>query len=169
MFPCSLKQGSCSLVHYDVFPLFPCSPKPLGDPLKYVKNNNEHSIERKLLNNCCSQMLCWIIFDNNQFIPSTLVWYSKGFCYVLLEIIGDPCNLIGSQQCDLFPNHTIFCTKLHLFPRQWESNTKTVRFQGLFKVTNENQCWNHMFSHQIVLQSVQLPLLMIMIVNTLNQ
>ena len=32
MFPCSLKQGSCSLVPYDIFPLFPCSPKPLGDP-----------------------------------------------------------------------------------------------------------------------------------------
>ena len=32
MFPCSLKQGSCSLVPYDIFPLFLCSPKPLGDP-----------------------------------------------------------------------------------------------------------------------------------------
>ena len=32
MFPRSLKQGSCSLVPYDIFPLFPCSPKPLGDP-----------------------------------------------------------------------------------------------------------------------------------------
>ena len=34
MFPRSLKQGSCSLVPYDIFPLFPCSPKPLGDPQK---------------------------------------------------------------------------------------------------------------------------------------
>ena len=25
-----------------------------------------------------------------------------------LEITGDPYNLIGSQQCDLFTNHTIF-------------------------------------------------------------
>ena len=32
MFPRSLKQGSCSLDPYDIFPLFPCSPKPLGDP-----------------------------------------------------------------------------------------------------------------------------------------
>ena len=36
--------------------------------------------------------------------------------YILLEITGDPCNLIGSQQCDLDPNRTIFCPKLHLFP-----------------------------------------------------
>ena len=34
MFPCSLKQRSCSLVPFDIFPLFPCSPKPLGDPPK---------------------------------------------------------------------------------------------------------------------------------------
>ena len=26
-----------------------------------------------------------------------------GFYYFLYEITGDPCNLIGSQQCDLFP------------------------------------------------------------------
>ena len=32
MFPRSLKQGSCSLVPYDIFNLFPCSPKRLGDP-----------------------------------------------------------------------------------------------------------------------------------------
>ena len=31
------------------------------------------------------------------------------------EISGDPCNLIGSQQCDLFPNCTIFCSKSHHF------------------------------------------------------
>ena len=32
MFPCSLKTGSCSLVPFDILPLFSCSPKPLGDP-----------------------------------------------------------------------------------------------------------------------------------------
>ena len=35
--------------------------------------------------------------------------------YIHFEITGDPCNLIGSQQCDLFPNRTIFCSKSHLF------------------------------------------------------
>ena len=38
--------------------------------------------------------------------------------YIHLEITADPCNLIGSQQCDLFTNHTIFCSKSHHFPSQ---------------------------------------------------
>ena len=33
----------------------------------------------------------------------------------ITPITGDPCNLIGSQQCDLFTNRTIFCSKSHLF------------------------------------------------------
>ena len=37
------------------------------------------------------------------------------FYYIHFEITGDPWNLIGSQQCDLFPNSTIFCSKSHLF------------------------------------------------------
>ena len=44
--------------------------------------------------------------------------------YIHFEISGDLCNLIGSQQSDLFTNHTIFCCKSHL-PSQWERNTKT--------------------------------------------
>ena len=28
--------------------------------------------------------------------------------YIHFEITGDLCNLIGSRQCDLFTNHTIF-------------------------------------------------------------
>ena len=35
--------------------------------------------------------------------------------YIHLEITGYPCNLIGSQQCDLFLNRTFFCSKSHLF------------------------------------------------------
>ena len=31
------------------------------------------------------------------------------------EIIGYPCNVIGSQRCDLFTNRTIFCSKSHPF------------------------------------------------------
>ena len=37
------------------------------------------------------------------------------FYYIHFEITGDPCNLIGSQQYDLFPNRTIFFSKSHLF------------------------------------------------------
>ena len=39
----------------------------------------------------------------------------KHFYYIHFEITGYPCNLIGSQQCDLFLNRTIFCSKSHLF------------------------------------------------------
>ena len=35
--------------------------------------------------------------------------------YIHFEITGYPCNLFGSQQCDLFLNRTSFCSKLHLF------------------------------------------------------
>jgi len=40
------------------------------------------------------------------------------YYYIHFEITGDPCNLIGSQQCDLFTNRTIFCSKSHLSPSQ---------------------------------------------------
>ena len=67
LFPCSLKIASCSLVPLDILPMFPCSPKPLGDPQYvhqcYVVNNlieslkssyytdiiNEHSSDQKIL------------------------------------------------------------------------------------------------------------------------
>ena len=38
--------------------------------------------------------------------------------YIHLEITGDPCNLIGSERCDLFTNRTILCSKSHLFFNQ---------------------------------------------------
>ena len=40
--------------------------------------------------------------------------------FIHFEITGYPCNLIGSQQCDLFPNRTMFCSKSHLYLSQWE-------------------------------------------------
>ena len=34
----------------------------------------------------------------------------KSFYYIHLEIAGDPCNLIGSQQSDSSVNRTILCS-----------------------------------------------------------
>ena len=48
----------------------------------------------------------WLVEQDN----SDLLLY-----YIHFEITSDPCNLIGSQQCDLFRNHTIFCSKSHGF------------------------------------------------------
>ena len=41
-----------------------------------------------------------------------------GLCYTHFEITSGPCNLIGSNWCDLLMNPTIFYFKLHLFPSQ---------------------------------------------------
>ena len=65
------------------------------------------------------------------------VWFVKlkydyQLYYIHFEITGYPCNVIGSQQCDLFPNRTILCSKSHLFLTQeeWDSKTKqTIWFQ----------------------------------------
>ena len=35
----------------------------------------------------------------------------------ILKSHGDPCNLIGSQLCDLFTSHAIFCSKSHVLNR----------------------------------------------------
>ena len=60
--------------------------------------------------------------------------------YIHFEINSDPYNLIGSYWFDLLTNHTIIGSKLHFFPSQQESFTKTqqpIRFQGLFKITTQ--------------------------------
>ena len=54
--------------------------------------------------------------------------HSKGYHF---EITGYPCNVIGSQRCDLFTNRTIFCSKSHPFLSQYEWDNKTkqpIRF-----------------------------------------
>ena len=70
--------------------------------------------------------------------------------YVCFEIAVDPCDLIGFQQCHLFTNRTIFCSKLHLFflVKEKSSVTKTnplIRFRGLFKVGDMSTCGNFRF------------------------
>lgn len=82
---------------------------------------------------------CWTMREKKYLeIEDTSVFYT--FYYIHFEIAGDPCNLIGSHQCNLFMNHTIFCSKLHLFPSHRKTLSKTqqpIRCQGLFMVTNQ--------------------------------
>ena len=82
---------------------------------------------------------CWTMREKKYLeIEDTSVFYT--FYYIHFEITGDPCNPIGSHQCNLFMNHTIFCSKLHFFPGHWKTLVKTqqpIRFQGLFMVTNQ--------------------------------
>ena len=57
--------------------------------------------------------------------------------YIYFEISCDPCNLIGSQQCDLFRNHTTFCFKSHLFPANKKEtlNETTNQISRLVQLT----------------------------------
>ena len=51
----------------------------------------------------CGSCLCAPFNEEgSKFISTNVMLY-----YIHFEITGDPCNLIGSQQCDLFPNCTI--------------------------------------------------------------
>ena len=100
------------------------------------------------------------------------------FYYNNFEITGGPCNLLGSNWCDLFTNRTIFCLKSYLFPSQWGGYTKKtkqpIRFQGLFKVTNQivgkwkreyheanfatfvsKKKWMNLFSNQLYTTSIK--------------
>ena len=45
--------------------------------------------------------------------------------YTHFEITGGPCNLIGSDWCDLFRNPTIFFFKSHLFLANEQATLKT--------------------------------------------
>ena len=76
------------------------------------------------------------------------------FYYNHFEIIGYPCNVIGSQRCDLFPNRTIFCSKSHLFswPMRMAQNNKTTNqisrlFLNLPITLQENERQKSLFSN----------------------
>ena len=52
-------------------------------------------------------------------VCSTVVESFTTFYYTHFEITDGPCNLIGSNWCDLFTNRTTFCFKSYLVPSQW--------------------------------------------------
>ena len=55
------------------------------------------------------------------------------------EITSGPCNLIGSNWCDLFTNRTIFCFKSHLFPSQRGGYTKNKTTDQISRLFESNQ------------------------------
>ena len=58
--------------------------------------------------------------------------------YTHFEITGGPCNLIGTNWCNLFLNYTIFCFKSHLFPSQWGGYTKNKTTNQISRFTENN-------------------------------
>ena len=58
---------------------------------------------------------CWTMREKKYLeIEDTSVFYT--FYYINFEITGDPCNPIGSHQCNLFMNQTIFALNCIFFP-----------------------------------------------------
>ena len=53
--------------------------------------------------------------------------FGKAFYQIHLEITGYPCNVIGSQRCDLFTDRAIFC-----FNRSFFADNEN----GTLKLTN---------------------------------
>ena len=73
------------------------------------------------------------VFDQSECAqgPIYLINQNNKICQIHFEITGYPCDVIGSQWCDLLTNCTIFCSKSHLFLSQWEWDSKTkqpIRF-----------------------------------------
>ena len=58
---------------------------------------------------------------------SCTIAYNFSFYYNHSEITGDPCNLIGSQQCDLFTSRTIFALN-HICSKFCHSGSKSHNF-----------------------------------------
>ena len=68
------------------------------------------------------------------------IWISDfPIYYTNFEIISDPCNLIGSQQCDLFTNCTIFCSKSYHFLANQNENEiiLSITFHGFPALANQ--------------------------------
>ena len=83
----------------------------------FYKWNNEHSTQMR---------------ETQRVIPSG---QDNAIYYIHFEITGYPCNVIGSQRCDLFPNRTIFCSKSHRFSppmRMAQKNKTTNQISRLF-------------------------------------
>ena len=61
---------------------------------------------------------CLLIFKFNVSSYNHLIFLQASdieIYYIYFEITGNPCNLIGPQQCNLFTNRTILGSKSDLF------------------------------------------------------
>ena len=57
--------------------------------------------------------------------------------YIHLEITDDPCNRIGSQQCDLFTNHTVLNRVIHVLNHVISVLNRSIFALFLFQLQNE--------------------------------
>ena len=83
-----------------------------------------------------SNLRCALIWFQPNCTPLssiTIIYYTH------FEITVGPCNLIGSNWCDLFLTRTIFCFNSHLFPSQWGGFTKNKTTNQISRSTENNQ------------------------------
>ena len=93
--------------------------------LRWERGNLQHYTRRKLKSRQSSRSPPLSFSVRNRELKETRRrWLRKrhlridfALYYIHFEITGDRCNLIGSEQCDLFTNHTIFCSKSHVLNR----------------------------------------------------
>ena len=79
---------------------------------------------------------------------SCIIAYNFSFYYIHFEITGDPCNLIGSQQCDLFTNSIIFALN-HICSKLRHSCSKSHHFCSKsqhFCPTSHQFCFDYKMS-----------------------
>ena len=90
----------------------------LFSTLRWIKSNVQcyYNMLQLLMKHSCQKQ--------QQGFKSFLSCANTCIYYTHFEITYGPCNLIGSNWCDLFTNCTIFCFKSHLFPSQWGGYTK---------------------------------------------
>ena len=67
----------------------------------------------------------------NRTLTFSLIFGRFSICFIHFEINGDPGNLIGSQQCDLFPNNIhakisarSLVERTSIYPKQWRTELK---------------------------------------------
>ena len=61
----------------------------------------------------------------------------QAFLILYFDIAGDPCNPIGPQQCDLFTNYTIFCSKSRYLRSKPRRTGLLYIASFLFRIQNE--------------------------------
>ena len=130
-----------TIAAYFLLPIYTSSEKrqQISDCIKGPLVAVFRSPLMKALDRSVETLGLWIVTSSVTFIKSAnqssvKLCLIRQIYYTHFEITGGPCNLIGSNWINLLTNRTIF------FPANEEASLKTkqpIRFQGLFKVTDQ--------------------------------
>ena len=110
-----------------------CTSQPPKNLNQIITVNSSTNIPRSYhqKNNSCTLCVPMFKHKSGQGLAKSVL--DNCLYYIHFEITGYPSNVIGSRQCDLFPNHTI--ALLHLFSRPMrvaQKNKTTNQISRLF-------------------------------------